>query len=413
MKLLWICNVWPEPTSSAAGVRTYQLIKSCMDAGFEVQASSGCQSNQFEVELNNLGIKTIKLLPNDSSFDEYLKKFNPEVVVFDRFMIEEQFSWRVKNCAPNALRVLDTCDLHSLRRIRKKLVESGKSLSDFSSDIFDFEDAYREIASIFRSDLSLITSDFEMNLLETHFQIPKNLLFLSRLFYLKKDYISPFENRFNFVTIGNFNHPPNTDSFKVLKNILWDKIRLEFKRRDLSIPELHIYGAYPSAEFLNLNSPSEGFYVKGWTENSLETLSNYRINLAPLRYGAGVKGKILDGWCAGTPCIGTKVAAEGMIGDLLFGGYIKDSWDEFAVACADLYLDKTAWIKAQNCGFEIIDRLYNPIKNSEKFIKAILESRENLKTTRHNNFFGSILWHQSMRSTEYFSKWIEEKNKSN
>lgn len=412
MKILWICNVWPEATSSAAGVRTAQLIQASIDAGYKVSACSPCQSNEFQEKLTKIGVSTERILPNDSKFDSYIQELSPDIVIFDRFMIEEQFSWRVRNALPNALRVLETSDLHSIRRTRQLIVETGESLNFLNEKLKNSDDAFREFASIYRSDLTLITSDFELELLVKEFQIPANQLFLSRLFYSVNPIIKKFSERSNFVAIGNFNHPPNADSFKVLKRDVWPKIKVAFKRREIKAPEIHIYGAYPSAEFLNLSNPADGFYVKGWIEDSKESLSNYKLNLAPLRFGAGVKGKVLDGWSVGTPCIGTSIAAEGMCGELPFGGAICDSWDEFAESTASLYCDESNWIKAQALGFDIINTHYQLAKNSEQFIGALNESLRIKDEVRSQNFIGSLLWHQSLRSTEYFSRWIEEKNKN-
>jgi glycosyltransferase involved in cell wall biosynthesis len=409
MKVLWIALVWPETTSSAAGVRTTQLLQALKNNGFEVEVSSPCRLNEHEEKLRDLGFKTASFKPNDSSFDEYIKNLNPEIVFFDRFMAEEQFGWRVREQAPEALRVLDTIDLHSLRRARQKELKAyGSKLPlELSAKNMLSDDTVRELSSIYRSDLSFIISDYELSLLTDYYNVPANLLELNRFSYAARGDLKGFEERKNFVAIGNFNHEPNADSYRLLQKTIWPEIR-----KRLPEAELHIYGAYPSEEIKNLNNPKSGFLVKGWTEDSLETLSNYRVNLAPLRFGAGIKGKVSDGWTVGTPCIGTSIAKEGMIGNLDFGGSIADDWSEFSEKAVTLYGDEVLWIKAQEKGLKVIKQLYNPEENIKSVLDAIQIAITNKESKRLKNFVGSMLWHNQHRSTEYFSRWIEAKNRA-
>ena len=90
MKLLWIGTVWPEPDASAAGSRTMRLLEACQDAGYEVRFASPCQENLHQRALENRGIRTARLLPNDPVFYSYISDYKPKLVCFDRFMIEEQ-----------------------------------------------------------------------------------------------------------------------------------------------------------------------------------------------------------------------------------------------------------------------------------------------------------------------------------
>src|SRR5699024_7195355 len=93
---------------------------------------------------------------------------------FDRFITEEQFGWRVAEQCPQTLRILDTEDLHCLRRARKKAINEERSFAP--EDLLNEETAKREIASIFRCDLSLVISEYELKLLQDLFKIDKTLL---------------------------------------------------------------------------------------------------------------------------------------------------------------------------------------------------------------------------------------------
>lgn len=409
MKILWIAFVWPEPTSSAAGFRTLDLINSLRSAGHEVKVTSPCVTNEFRGRLDSNGIETYRFEPNDSDFDKFLLEFSPQVVFFDRFMIEEQFGWRVREHTPGAIRILDTVDLQSLRRTRESKVKLGLNPALLTKDDLHSDAALREVAAIYRSDLTLIVSKAEISLLVEDYGVPTELLEICSFFYPSPTPRPEYEARSHFVSIGNFNHSPNSDSFRVLHTIVWPKIRLAFEDRNIQAPELHIYGAYPTREFMGLTSREQGFHVLGPTENSIETLSRYRVNLAPLRFGAGIKGKISDGWAAGTPCVTTSMGAEGMSDGLDFGGIIEDDLELLAEKACDLFLSEENWSVTQARGYQIISSFFEREKNVSSFLHLVEELPSAFEARRQRNFVGKMLWHQSLRSTEYFSRWIEVK----
>ena len=153
-RLLIIGFVWPEPNSSAAGGRMMQLITLFKKQGFAITFCSPAQDSDFMVDLADYGVDKVSVALNDPSFDTYIKELQPHVVVFDRFMIEEQFGWRVAEHCPEAIRILDTEDLHCLRLARQHAFKDKRTFE--ISEIVGEEVAKREIASILRSDLSLM-----------------------------------------------------------------------------------------------------------------------------------------------------------------------------------------------------------------------------------------------------------------
>ena len=407
MKLLWIGTVWPEPDASAAGSRTLSLLKACRDAGHEVRFVSPCQENHHQQALEALGIHTARLLANDSRFDSYISVYNPDIVCFDRFMIEEQFSWRVRERLPEAARVLDTVDLHSLRRARQTSVTSGEP--SYSTPLTD--DTVRELAAIYRSDLSLIISRDELSLLTDGFGVPSALLETVGFLYPTPPPSTAWEERRNLVFIGNGLHEPNLDAMRLLKRDLWKPIRAALGRRGAANVELHIYGAYLPQEVLQFDNPREGFRVMGKAGDAYETLGRYRCNLAPLRFGAGLKGKVSDGWMVGTPCVATPIAAEGMTLDSRFGGKIVANLEDYAEGVAELYTDTDTWSDAQRNGREVLTSLFSEATQARIFTERLARLLDEKTYGRERNIVGSLLWYNGLRSTEYFSRWIECKNR--
>jgi glycosyltransferase involved in cell wall biosynthesis len=135
------------------------------------------------------------------------------------------------------------------------------------------------------------------------------------------------------------------------------------------------------------------------------------VLLAPLRLGAGLKGKLVEAMQCGTPSVTTSIGAEAMHGNLSWCGSIADSPEDFAQAAMQLYSDKTSWEIAQQNGVEIIKQIYPKEELGKAFIQRLEELQANLENHRQQNFIGSMLMHHTLRSTEFMSRWIEAKNK--
>ncbi|RTY73654.1 glycosyltransferase [Flavobacterium sp. ZB4P23] len=408
-KLLIIGFVWPEPNSSAAGGRMMELISLFKAQGFSITFASPAQNSDYMVDLQEYEVEKIAIELNNSSFDVIIKELNPGVVLFDRFMMEEQFGWRVAENCPDALRLLDTEDLHCLRLARQKAFKENRSFK--TTDLFVEEVAKREIASILRCDLSLMISEFEVELLESTFKIEKALLYylpflLEPIVVAEIDKLPFFEKRKDFVFIGNFLHEPNWNAVQYLKETIWPLIKMR-------LPEtvLNIYGAYPSQKVLQLHNKKEGFLIMGRTIDAKEVVKEARVVLAPLRFGAGIKGKLLEAMQCGTPSVTTTIGSESMHGDLSWNGNITDDVVDFADVAVQLYQDKTIWLQAQQNGLKIINQRYVKYLFENNFRTKIEFLCANLKEHRLRNFMGAMLQHHTLKSTKYMSRWIEEKNK--
>jgi glycosyltransferase involved in cell wall biosynthesis len=403
--ILIIGFVWPEPNSSAAGTRMLQLIDLFRQQGWNITFASAAADSEFAFDVTSIGIGKVAIELNNPSFDTFVKDFNPTFVLFDRFMTEEQFGWRVAQNCPNALRILDTEDLHSLRQARQLAVKENRNFSN--ADLFS-DVAKREIASILRSDVSLIISQFEMDLLQTVFKVNANLLYYLPFLAdeINETDWPEFEERHDFVFIGNFFHEPNWHTVQYLKTEIWPRIA-----KLLPEVSLRIYGAYPSQKVLQLHKPSDDFYIMGRAQSAADVVKNARVVLAPIRFGAGAKGKLLEAMQCGTPSITTTIGAESMAGNLPWNGFVEDEADAFAAAAVKLYTDQNLWKQSQQNGIEIVETRYSKSIFATDFISRILELKTNLQNHRQDNFIGAMLQHHTLASTKYMGKWIEEKNK--
>ncbi|PVW16372.1 glycosyltransferase [Marixanthomonas spongiae] len=407
-KLLIIGHTFPEPNTTAAGSRMLQLIRLFQEDGYAVTFASTASQGENSADLKSLGITSETIQLNNSSFDEFLLKLNPTIVLFDRFITEEQFGWSVSETCPKAVKILDTEDLHFLRKARETAIKKDKPVEQ--ANLFT-ETAKRELASMWRCDLSLIISETEMTLLQKTFSIPKDILFylpflLSPISEEESQNLPVFEEREHFITIGNLLHAPNVDSVKILKKEIWPQLKVKLPKA-----ELHIFGAYAPQQIKELHNGKEGFLIKGWAADGHDVMQQARICLAPIRFGAGLKGKLFDAMQCGTPFVTTKIGAEGIYN---FSEKINNdeaNWSDFINTAITLYTDEKAWLENQNQGFETLVNRFDKTLFIKPFLERIETIKSNLLQHRNKHFFGQILQHHTAQSTKFMAKWIEEKNR--
>jgi glycosyltransferase involved in cell wall biosynthesis len=408
--LLVLGYVWPEPNSSAAGWRMLSLLELYREQGWRIIFASPAERGPHRFDLATWQIEEVQIALNDSSFDQWVGQLQPDVVLFDRFMLEEQFGWRVEAACPNALRLLDSEDLHCLRAARQQAWRAGRALeaADLNSEL-----AVRELAAIFRCDLTLTIAEYEMQLLQQHYQVPASQL-LYCPFLLSEPVnaashdlsaAAQMSHRQHFVSIGNFRHEPNWQSVLWLKQQIWPLIRAELPKA-----ELHIYGAYPPPKATALHAPQQGFFIKGWAEDAKAVLAQARVCLAPLPFGAGLKGKFIDAMQCGTPAVTTAVGAESMMLNGQWCGLIADTAPEIAAAAIMLYQDEQLWLEKQQLGYQILQQKFAKSQLQPAIWQRLEQVRHDLPSHRQGHFLSAMLRFHQYRSTKFMGQWIEVKH---
>jgi len=423
-KVLVIGYVWPEPRSSAASGHVMQILEAFLEQGWDITFSSPAGPGEHKADLTALGICEVPIELNNSSFDTFISELAPDIVLFDQFMMEEQFGWRVEKHCPDALRILETSDLQSLRHARHQRLKDRLKINDEQTDFTELfapalheefqlmastDLAKREIAALYRCDLNLMISEVEIDLLVEEFGLPRQILHWCPLMIDLPDTAAPgFEERAHFLSIGNFRHAPNWDAVLWMKTSLWPLIRARLPRA-----QLHIYGAYTPPKATALHNPAQGFHIMDWAEDALEVMSAARVCLAPLRFGAGIKGKLLDAMLCGTPSVTTPIGAEAMHGDAPWPGAVALDANTFAEQAVQLYEDPARWQQAQIQASALLQQRYQRSVHGPRLINRIADCRQHLAQLRNDNFTGAMLRHHTLKSTQYMAQWIEAKNQLN
>ncbi|WP_111641534.1 glycosyltransferase [Marinimicrobium alkaliphilum] len=415
MRVVCIGQVWPEPTSSAAGSRLLQLLHSFRAQGWRVTFACAAERTEHSADLTAQGINELPIALNCSSFNTQLAEWQPDLVLFDRYLSEEQFGWRVARTCPDAMRVLDTEDLHSLRYARERLLKQQSGDEPVNADaealygaMANDDIALREVAAIYRSDMSLMISEAEMALLQETFGVPASLLHYIP-FMVEPEALSTspgFAEREHFVTIGNFRHGPNWDAVRWLKSDLWPALRARVPGA-----QLHIYGAYVAPKATQLHNPGQGFHVCGRAVSVEAVMGRARVCLAPLRFGAGLKGKLLDALRTQTPSVTTAIGAEGMAGSQSWPGALANTAADFAEAAAALYTDAARWQTARARCLPLLRERFDAGVHRTALIERLCAVRTHLREHRQRNFTGALLNHHHHKSTQYMSQWIEAKQR--
>ncbi len=399
ISILVIGHGIPQPNATGAGVRMVQLLELCRDLGSVHFCST--ESEDRAGLLTQMNIQYTQITLNSDSFNDFVRELNPTVVIFDRFMTEEQYSWRVREQCPNAIRILDTEDLHFLREERSKtgnIKPSGK-LSDT---------AKRELAAIFRSDISLMISEVETKYLETLYAVPSSqLLYLPFLIKNLPDFkaLPEFDKRADFCFIGNGMHKPNVAAIQKLKT-LWPDLK-----KAVPNAKLHIYGAYLPEFVMQMHAPKNDFLVHGFVKEINHTLIQHRVLLAPLDFGAGQKRKVLDAWLSGCVVVTSVIGAEGIANSKIFGEGIYKDDKHFITLAEQFYNDQGRWQEAQKISQQFLQNTFSWKDYAALFNQCVTSRIKSPENYRAHQTVSQLLWHHSQQSTKYLSKWIQEKNK--
>ncbi len=411
---LFIGQVWPEPKTTAAGQNILSYVDALKTRDWDVHFWSAAEITEHSFDLTSVDIKTRPIQINDDDFNHQLLALSPDVVVFDRFISEEQFGWRVIDTCPDALRVLNLEDLHGLREARLlHFKRSNRYLIANVGDVFRSENydllynqkMLRELASIYRSDLSITLSDAELQWLQNDIDInPQNLFLLPFIRDNSAKVGLPFKQREHAVFIGNMLHKPNQYAVEYSVRHLWPALRA-------SMPtcELYIYGEYANAHLTQLHKPKNGIHMCGYIEDHLKALESAKLLLAPIQVGAGVKGKLLDAMSHGTPSITTPIGAEG-IPYKQWPGMICTNAEEMIKGCLNLMQNSSSWNSAsKQCQLALLASGVS-IKNADKFVSRIENSISQMTKLRLQNPVQQVMLQQSVQASRYLSKWIMLKN---
>ncbi|CAE7449890.1 unnamed protein product [Symbiodinium pilosum] len=358
--------------------------------------------------------KGIKANDEASVFSALEAAGNPQLVLFDGFNAEERFGHYVREKLPDAMRILDMQDFHALRLGRERLIAedaSAGAVASYLPTAFD-EDLQRELAAVHRCDVTLAISEHEKELLVDTYGLPSWKVVAAPFgFDCSSEELPSYEERRGAMFIGNWRHRPNRDCAKWLIEKVWPAVRQRLPKLKLSV-----YGANQTPEDAALTQENVGAYVRGYCRSVEKAMQQHRLLVAPLRYGAGVKGKVLEAMQHGLVVVTTPVGVEGIAPPDEFPGYVVETGAEdpeaFADAIAEALRDPSEWEVRQRRASALLAESFDATRLEEELRDYLRERWQRLAADRQRDFVGQMLWHSSLRSTQLMAKYIAAKEQA-
>ena len=248
--------------------------------------------------------------------NDVLETFGPrsDILLLYRAQVAKSVFDLARRVAPVATIVFDPVDLHFLRNKREAMLTGDEAQVDSTEAMRAIE-----LDLIRRADTTIVVSTYEVSLLKElvpeavvhHVPIlreipqqPSGMFHWRQLFRQPEHRDTSYVKRRDFLFIGSYSHPPNVDAVKWFVHEGWPRIQAKgFKDRFI------IVGSYIPNEIAALRS--DRIDVRGHVKNLAPLFAACRLSIAPLRYGAGIKGKIVTSLSFGVPVVATSIAAEG------------------------------------------------------------------------------------------------------
>jgi O-antigen biosynthesis protein len=275
-------------------------------------------------------------------------------VILSRPHVASRWLDTVREYAPSATVVYDTVDLHWLREARRNAIgvpstDAAGVNNGQANALGSRARALRELelAMARATDTTLVVSDSERTQIEH--DVPGVNVLVVPTVHDVEPVVPPPTNRSGILFVGGFQHPPNIDAaVRLVKEVMpavW---------RAVGAVRVTIVGPNPPPEVQALASPQVD--VTGWVEDLRPLLDGARVMVAPLRYGAGMKGKITQALSVGLPVVTTPIGAEGLESENDDGDCLLVAGDqrELAAHVIEVYRDDELWRRLSRAGQTLI-----------------------------------------------------------
>ena len=352
----------PKPDKDSASLDTVNYIRMLQTLGFKVVF---CPHDEDYVPhymdaLQQQGVECL-YYPYTDNAKQHLQRFGAsyDLVLLQRVHSAATEIDNVRKYCRKARVLFNTVDLHYIREARRAELEQSKTLAKAARHTRKLEFRVMRKASA-----TIVISERERAIVKR--ECPR--VRVAAIPYIRPvaDNIAPFRERRDILFVGNFKFTPNIDAVRYFLQDIWPQIRSE-------VPDAGflVVGADMPEQLLALRT--EGVRLLGYVEDLTSLLNRCRVTVAPLRFGAGIKGKIGTSLCHGVPCVATPLAAEGM--DLTDRVEIMLGADPktFAQAVIEIYRDEALWTRVSNKGLEFSGREFSFAQGLERFRKLLVQ----------------------------------------
>ena len=362
-RMLLIDDCTPTPDQDSGSLDMVNYLRLLVSFGYRVTfipKSNLLHFGAYTTALQNMGVECL-FHPYIDSVQSLIAERGGEfdVVMLARAQTAYECIDAVRVGCRDAKVIFNTVDLHFLRERRRAELETGRPESPAAKEMERIERYVME-----RADTTIVISDVEAALLAR--EAPNVRVRVIPILREIPGRDNDFANRHGLLFVGGFRHPPNVDAMRWFCAEIWPLIRAELPDVTLSIVGSHMV---PEIEALAGN----GIQVVGFVEDISGIFGQVRLSVAPLRYGAGQKGKVVTSLGFGVPCVVTSIAAEGMGFGANDGALLADERMEFAHAVIRLYRDAELWQRLSDGGLALVKRRFSLDANRQKLQELLRE----------------------------------------
>lgn len=350
--VLIVDAVTPTPDQDSGSVDMVNLIRILTSLGWRVHfvpQTNYAHFGRYTDELQELGVECV-YFPPYRTLEHYLEENGDffDTVFVCREPIARSVIPVIAKKLPNAKRVFYTVDLHYLRSKRQAELTKDPRIAGEAQKTKD-----SELALMRQSDLTILLSEVEKDIIAA--ELPEARTAIVPLIRDIPGRRSGFQARSNVVFIGSFNHPPNVDAVEWLVKEIWPLVR----QRKVNA-RLRICGSNMPDAVRRLCTQEPDIEAVGFVADLGEVFDHCRLSVAPLRFGAGLKGKLATSFGYGVPCIATRVAIEGMSEDGLEPCRLQgDTAEELANLIAHYYRSEQDWERASRASLAYVEQQFS------------------------------------------------------
>jgi glycosyltransferase involved in cell wall biosynthesis/SAM-dependent methyltransferase len=362
-KLLFIDWSTPRPDCDAGSITAFYLMKILVDLGFEVVfiPSDLMKLGHYTTQLEEIGVVCLSS-DEIGTVEAHLASVGSEYgyAFLCRAPIADLYIEQIRRHAPAAKIILNTSDLHYLRDIREAEIEGSAEKMQAALRWKE-----QELSVIRRCDHSIVMSDYELEVLSK--ELPgANIHLVPLMFVDIPGRSGEYPARSDMLFIGGFPHTPNVDAVVYFCEQIWPSVRAR-----LPEAKVHLIGNAPTPDVHAL-AAIPGVEVVGYVEDLKPWFDRIRMSIAPLRYGAGIKGKLGTSLSYGVPSVATSIAVEGMRVRDGVHALVADDPQAFADQVVRLYTDEALWNHLSQSGLDFVTDTYS-LDAGLKRIDAFME----------------------------------------
>ncbi len=346
------------PDRDSGSLRMFNLLRVLKRAGCRVDFVSADRSHpEREVErLRAVGVQVLGP-PHVPSIASYLEDRGRD---FELCIVSRPRTWMklapvLGSSCPNAKLVYDTVDLHALRRDREVALLGRSQVSE--------QEVHFEGLACEAADSVLVVSDADRE--ELLARVPAATCEVVSNIHQCTNPKQGYEARSGMLFVGGFRHEPNVDAVSWFVEEVLPGIRAR-----LGDVVLHVVGSNAPPAIVAL--AGEGVVVHGYVEDLTPLYEACRLTVAPLRYGAGVKGKVNQSMAHGLPCVATPIALEGIPAEPGREILVAESAEAFAAEVVRLYDDAELWAAMSRDALTHVEAHFS-FACAERQVRALFE----------------------------------------